>query len=155
MIPPALKPDELTKLILLVQFSATWTMVGLIWFVQLVHYPLFLLAGSSEFKHYHQEHTSRTQWVVGPPMLAELLSATAIFFLKPALVPRWGVTTGSLLLAVIWGSTALVQIPLHNRLANSLERSVCGKLVSTNWLRTIAWSLRGLLTAWMAWKVIP
>ena len=154
-MPWALNPDKLTKLTLLVQFSATWTMVGLIWFVQLVHYPLFLLAGPSEFKQYHQQHTSRTQWVVGPPMLAELLSATALLFFRPALVPKWSGTTGILLLAVIWGYTALVQIPLHNRLADGLERSVGRQLVSTNWLRTIAWSLRGLLIAWMAWKLIP
>ena len=49
------------------------------------------------------------------------------------------------LLAVIWGSTALLQIPLHNALSAGFDPEVHARLVQTNWIRTIGWTARGLL----------
>jgi hypothetical protein len=145
--------EDLTRILLLVQFVATWTMVGIIWFVQVVHYPLFLRVGSPDFQDYHQNHTRLTKWIVGPPMLMEGFTAVVLLRYRPLAVPPSHALAGFLLLLVIWFSTALVQIPLHNRLAHGFESAVSRNLVFTNWLRTVAWSLRGLLTVWMVWKV--
>ena len=46
------------------------------------------------------------------------------------------------LLLVIWVSTALVQVPLHERLASRFEPETHQNLVSSNWVRTLGWSLR-------------
>jgi hypothetical protein len=147
-------PDsaKLILIVLLVQFAATWAMIGIIWFVQAVHYPLFLLMGSGDFKGYQHKHTRLTQWIVGPPMLVEGLTAAVLVWYPPTAVPRSAASAGLFLLGAIWVSTALVQVPLHNRLARGFETTACRKLVVTNWLRTVAWSLRGLVTAWMLWK---
>ena len=45
---------------------ATVMMAGLIWFVQLVHYPLFAFVGASDFVLYDREHTRRVTWIRGP-----------------------------------------------------------------------------------------
>jgi hypothetical protein len=50
--------------VLLVHVAAAWAMVGLIWFVQLVHHPLFSAVGSSAFTGYEARHMRRTTWVV-------------------------------------------------------------------------------------------
>ena len=34
-----------------------------------------------------------------------------------------------------------------------LDAAVLKRLVRTNWLRTAAWSLRGLLVFWMVWSI--
>ena len=49
------------------------------------------------------------------------------------------------LLAVIWLSTALIQVPLHQRLGGGFDAEVHSRLVTSNWIRTVAWTLRGLL----------
>ena len=46
--------------------AATLYMTGLIWFVQVVHYPLMGLTGKAEFSAYEQRHTLLTTWVVAP-----------------------------------------------------------------------------------------
>ena len=75
-------------------------------------------------------------------MLAEATTATWL------LVARWQAGTprlalaGWLLLAVIWVSTALVQMPLHRRLGRSFDAPTIDRLVASNWIRTVAWSLR-------------
>jgi len=142
-----------TQIIVLIQFAATWALVGLIWLVQVVHYPLFSQVGSVDFNGYHHNHTRLISWVVGPPMLVEGLSAVALVWYRPAAVPELAALAGLALLIVIWASTAFLQVPQHNRLARGFDTASYRKLVTTNWVRTAAWSLRGLLTAWMVWKV--
>jgi hypothetical protein len=47
---------------------------------------------------------------------------------------------------VIWLSTALLQVPLHNLLARGLDREAVARLVQTNWIRTAAWSARAVVS---------
>ncbi len=137
----------LTMGLLTVQLLSTLAMFGLIWFVQMVHYPLFLQVGPQQFPAYEQAHANRTTWVVAPLMLVELGSSLAL------LVPRWravGVSAaaawmGAALVALIWLSTALVQVPLHNRLHAGYSTTAIRQLVATNWVRTAAWTARSIL----------
>ena len=55
---------------------ATAGMVGIIWFVQVVHYPLFTSVGRDAFVAYELRNTNLTSFVVGPFMAAE--GATAL-----------------------------------------------------------------------------
>ena len=57
-----------------------------------------------------------------------------------------------MLLAVIGLSTALLQVPCHETLSCGLNAEVHRRLVSANWIRTIAWSRRGLLVLAMVWE---
>ena len=60
---------------LLAHVAATAAMTGLIWFVQLVHYPLFARVGVADFTAYEREHVRRTGLLVAPLMLLEALTA--------------------------------------------------------------------------------
>jgi hypothetical protein len=131
--------DPFVRFNLLAHLASTVYMVGLIWFVQVVHYPLMGAIGDSEFSAYEQRHMSLTTWVV------------ALFWFRPTGVSIWSVWGGVILLAIIWLSTALLQVPCHEALSKGLDADVHRRLVSTNWIRTVAWSLRGLLVLWMMW----
>ena len=80
------------KLILLTQVFATLFMVGLIWFVQIVHYPLYANVGREQFPEYEALHNRLTTWVVGPAMLVEMLTAAALLRYSNSLhrSPGWG-----------------------------------------------------------------
>ncbi|SFJ55715.1 hypothetical protein [Planctomicrobium piriforme] len=143
--------DTLTRGLFLAQLASTWWMVGLIWFVQIVHYPLFARVGQDQFCDYEQRHTHLTGWVVGPPMLVEAASAVLMLWFTPPGIPVWAIWTGLALLLANWLSTAFLQVPCHNALSKEFNQAIQRRLVSSNWLRTFAWSLRGLLLLWMAW----
>lgn len=133
------------RMLLLTQLFATLFMVGLIWFVQIVHYPLFASVGRSNFATYEELHQRFTTWVVAPVMLVELVTAVALVFSA-----RLGVTTvlswiGLALLAVIWLSTWALQVPAHAALAVAFCETEHDRLVTTNWIRTAAWTARGLV----------
>ena len=142
--------ESLPHLLLLSNFAATLFMIGIIWFVQVVHYPLFAKTGSADFRSYEQRHTLLTTWVVAPPMLVEGITALLLFWFRPTGVSTWQLSIGLALLAVIWLSTALLQVPCHNLLSQGFDPVVHQRLVTTNWMRTVAWSTRGLLVLWVA-----
>ena len=78
-------PAQLTAWL---HLAATLVMVGVIWYVQLVHYPLMARVATTSFPEFHNEHTRRTGWVVIGPMLVE--AATAVLLVVPGVetVPR-------------------------------------------------------------------
>lgn len=145
--------DNVSKILLLSHLTATLFMLGVIWFVQIVHYPLFATVGGADFHAYEQRHTALTTWVVAPPMLLEAFTALLIFWFRPIGVEAWQLWIGLTLLVIIWLSTALIQVPCHEMLSQGFDPVVHQRLVTTNWIRTIAWSSRGLLVVWMAMSV--
>lgn len=140
---------SLTLPLLLCRLAATCYMIGLVSFVQRVHYPLLAAIGSQEFSAYQHQRVSRTGPVVGPPMLIEAATALAGVALRPPAVPTSLVWLGVGLLAVIGLSTLLLQVPCHRELMTGFDASAPRRLVATNWVRTAAWSLRGVLVLWM------
>jgi len=142
--------DTLPRILLTANLAATLFMTGLIWFVQVVHYPLFASTGRDEFQAYERRHQALTTWVVAPPMLVELLSSMLLLWFRPPGISIWLLLTGAALVALIWVSTALVQVPCHGRLSQNFDLNAHRRLVRTNWVRTIAWTLRGILVLGMS-----
>jgi len=146
--------EPLIRLIFLLHLATTLFMLGVIWFVQVVHYPLFAQVGPAEFPAYEKTHAQLTAWVVGPPMLLELSTALLLLWFRLAGISKLQCAIGLGLLAIIWLSTLFLQVPCHALLSNGFDPAVQRRLVLTNWIRTIAWSLRGLLILWMAWATL-
>lgn len=125
----------------------TVAMAGVIWFVQVVHYPLYRLVGVEQFVAFERQHCRTISFVVMPMMLAELGLAGLVWWNAPPPAGAWSLV-GLLLLAGIWACTFFVQVPCHDRLQQRFDRATIDRLVRTNWLRTIGWTLRvGVATA--------
>lgn len=126
---------------LVVHLIATSFLTGLIWFVQIVHYPMFRRLGVENSGLAAKEHQKNTTKIVGPAMLLELTTALLLLFkVKSRLA-----LANLLLLSVTWFSTVLIQVPLHRRLSRKFGPETIERLVRTNWLRTATWSIRTIL----------
>jgi hypothetical protein len=140
----------ITELVLMAQAIASGAMCGVIWFVQVVHYPLFTRADGPASADYAHENQRRTGSVVIPFMLVEGLAAAAIAWRPPPGVPLPIAIAGVAIVVALWLSTALVQMPLHARLAREgVSPAVVAALVRSNWLRTALWSARAAVAVWM------
>lgn len=135
------------ELIWIAQLVSTWYMAGLIWFVQLVHYPLMNRVSSTNYVAFQQAHMSRTVWAVGPMMLLEAVTAGALLFVRPEGLSLNFAILGFVLVLVIWISSAVFQVPCHLKLEKGFHPAPHRRLVRTNWIRTVAWSLRAALLA--------
>ena len=117
-------------------------MAGIIWYVQVVHYPLFLEVGAEVWFPYHLDHERRTGWVVAPLMICELGSAAAL-----VIIGSYGplAVIGLVLAAVTWIVTFSLAVPLHRRLNQERDEAAMRRLVNINWLRTVAWTAHGVI----------
>lgn len=119
-------------------------LTGLVWVIQLAHYPAFAWIDEKEFARFHARHTAVMGVIVGPAMVAEL--ATALV-LASKFQPVWVVNL--LAVAVIWFTTFFRSVPSHNKLAKSRDPDEIRRLVRWNWARTVLWSARSLVFLWL------
>ena len=127
---------------LYVNTIATAVMVGVIWFVQIVHYPLLAQFGSTQSVTVAQQHQQRTGYVVGLPMFVEGVTTLWLLVQRPDRVAVLLPWANAVLLAVALGRTVLLSVPLHAKMAQAHNDETGSRLVLTNWPRTIAWTAR-------------
>lgn len=126
-----------------INLITTAIMVGLIWIIQLVHYPFFHRVDRKSFNLHMDAHRKKISYIVIPVMLPELGSAIGLAILDSRFQSEF--IAGFTLLVTIWISTAALQVPSHGKLANGYSESEVSKLIRFNWVRTTLWSIRLLL----------
>ena len=116
-------------------------MTGVVWIIQLLVYPGFKFTEATQWPQHHSAHTTRITFVVFPLMVVQLVSAALIY-----VEDRSEQNLIQLAVAIaVWATTAVIFIPLHNRLGRRADHRVIGKLVNWNWIRTILWTLGSFL----------
>jgi hypothetical protein len=131
--------ESVTHALITAQVFSCFFMTGLIWLIQLVHYPAFYFIDPKSFLKFHAFHSQSITWIVGPVMGIELVTAIGLCLLRTQIVY---INLFSVL--VLWALTALVSVPIHIQLAQSLNLELVRQLIMTNWFRTCIWSLRAL-----------
>lgn len=118
----------------------SFALFGLIWCVQLVHYPFFLRADQINFIDHIGFHKQRISIIVVPLMTVELATSGILAF-ETQHFAEWNLF-GFIVVILIWLVTFFVQVPLHNNLSDGYDESKVQKLIKTNWIRTILWSVK-------------
>ena len=142
-------------LLILLNLLLSAFLTGLIWFVQIVHYPIFRRVGRDEFIRFQEAHQYTTGLVVGFPMVAEFVLSLALTAHRLPDKGAWLGYGAGLCVLVVWGVTFLVSVPIHSQLVGrGFDAELIGRLVGTNWLRTVAWTVRtGLLACLLWWSI--
>lgn len=146
--------SPLLLLVLLVNFASTWAMAGLIWTMQWVHYPLFASVGPDAFARYQASHVARVTPLVGPLMLVELGTSAALLVVRPPAAPVPLVWAGLGCVLVAWIATAVFSVPAHHVLGAGFDAAAHERLVSTNWIRTLAWTAHAAIVTILVWKCL-
>ena len=133
--------------ILLAHIISTSIMCGVIWIVQLVHYPLFNFVRFEDFPQFEKSHCNRITFIVLPTMGIELVTAITLFYISHNNIIY---QINLFLLILIWISTFLIQTRQHQKLSLGFDEKIYKNLVNFNWIRTILWSTRTLLLFYIA-----
>ena len=113
-------------------------LAGLIWTIQVVHYPLFARVGTETWPRYEAEHQRRITWLVGPLMVANVALGVALF-----LADRGALSALNAGLAIaVFAATGLIYAPMHAALRSSASDAEIARLVRVNWARTATWTLQ-------------
>jgi len=144
----------MSEIALMANTAGSLFMVGLIWFVQRVHYPLLAQVEVKDQISVGHEHQRRTSQVVGLPMAVEGVSTLVLLIERPDQVFAWLPWAGAFLLAISLGSTVFLSVPLHQKMISHPSGQIGKKLVATNWPRTVSWTLRGAVCLAMCAQVM-
>ena len=124
----------ITELHSLVDFG----MCVVLWLVQLVIYPSFLRVEPSKLIAWHKVYTFRVSFVILPLMFGQLV-LTILSVLEGPSILEW---VAFAFVLVCWILTFFVSVPLHRKIEqNDITRETRQKLITTNWPRTILWSV--------------
>ena len=119
----------------------------LIWLVQIIIYPGMHGWDRARFAELHKDYATRISFIVGPLMLGQ--AAFALYQLVAA--PGGVAVVQGLLIGVAWGVTIFISVPLHRKLSDGYDIYTVQRLVTSNWLRTVCWSLVFLIDM-MRWQ---
>ena len=121
-----------------IHFLSTSLMVGIIWVIQLLHYPTFHFIKESDYVEFQHFHMQRISFIVVPVMIIELLSGfMLVYYFRSNLL-----ILCLIILLVIWLITFVFFTKLHQSLLGGYDKIIVDKLVQINWSRTVLWSLR-------------
>ena len=121
---------------------SAFLLTGVIWTIQIVHYPSFHYIDKLSFTNFHNFHERRISIIVMPLMLIELTTSTALYINNMSSIVF---ALHLLIVVLIWCSTFFIQVPIHSILSQKKDKKLIEKLVNTNWIRTFLWSMRMLL----------
>lgn len=119
---------------------STVFLTGMIWTIQVVHYPLFSLVGPERFPAYESAHSARITAVIALPWAVQGLTTLALLLAPPAGLPRALIWVAAVLAALPVVVTVVASVPAHGVLGDGFDAAAHARLVTTNWLRTAAWT---------------
>lgn len=136
----------------IVHAAATWFMVGMIWTIHVVHYPLFATVGPESYVNFQSEHVERIGRLLFVPWLTEGLTLLVLLWFVVArrrcdiAVP---VVVGAIAMAVVLVISGFWSAPAHGDLADGFDTAVHDRLMTANLVRALAWSVRGVCAVWI------
>ena len=131
---------------------ATVFLAGLIWTIQVVHYPLFPLVGADGFVAYEDAHSTRIGALIVVPWATQGVTTAWMLLSHPAGVARWLVWTAAVTAATTVVVTVAVSVPAHRRLGGGFDAVAHHRLLATNWWRTAAWTLGAAAATAIVWQ---
>lgn len=127
-------------------------MVGLIWTIHTVHYPLFAHVGESTYAAFQSQHVDRIGKLLFLPWLTEGITLLAVLVLAffgnqrnlrlPAFLNGVGMAI-ALIISGFWSA------PAHGDLADGFNAAVHDRLMTANLVRSLAWTLCGVSAIWI------
>ncbi len=130
---------------------ASCFMVGMIWTVHLLHYPLFEYVGEDTYVRFQQEHVDRIGSLLLVPWLTEgvtLLALIGLAFFGGRRDLRMPTVINALSMAVVLVISGFWSAPAHGDLSDGFDPVVHDRLMNANLVRTLAWTVCGAMSIW-------
>jgi hypothetical protein len=133
------------SLVVVVHAASTLFLVGVIWTIQVVHYPLFARVEAAGFAAAMADHGRRISGVVVVPWALQGVTTAWLLAGPPAGVPVVLVWSAGVLAALPVAVTLAASVPAHRTLGSGFDPSAHARLLATNWLRTAAWTAHAVV----------
>ena len=146
------KLQQSLRPLIVVHLVSTFFLVGLIWTIHVVHYPLFAEVGDATYVAFQTAHVDRIGKLLFVPWLTEgvtLLALLWLTFVDGRRELRTPVIIGAIAMAIVLAISGFWSAPAHGELMDGFDSSVHDRLMTANLIRTLAWTVRGLTAVWI------
>ncbi len=146
--------NQNSDLILVLNIVLSAFLTGLIWLIQLVHYPLFLEVSEKTFGTYEKKHQRAISPLVAPVMLVDI--ALSFILLFTSWYDRFDVLIiiAFAMNALVFLSTLFIFAPLHQSLSRQYSKTKIRKLIRLNFFRTFGWTALTIILAIILYQII-
>ena len=144
------------RCVFLIAFALVFYGNGAAFVESFVNYSSWHLIGAEEFISYHRFIGPRViAFMVAPALLGTAFSILMVW-VRPVAIPGWAVWAAIATQAIVWVSTATIQVPIQVQLSeHGLSVELVDRLIQTNfWLRRIPYAICAGLFLWMAAQAI-
>ena len=131
--------------IILINLILSLIAVGLIWTIQLVHYPSMQFISKDKFIDFHNFHSLRISLIAMPLMGLELITSFLLLYNNLENSIQILFLVNFIIVLLIWLSTFMIQVPFHKILSKGKDSNIISKLTLSNWLRTFLWTIKSIL----------
>ena len=102
-------------------------------------YHSWLFVGESEFAAVHQAAGQRIVLFFVLPTFVLTGITIAMFWYRPSMIPKHLLWFAFACQMISWLSSAFIQIPIQLQLDQGKDEELLNKLITTDWIRIIAW----------------
>lgn len=129
---------------LVFETALSGVLLGVLWFVQLIHYPLFFKV-KEDFLSYEKEHVRKMTYFIIPLIILDVF-LNVVLTVKLAYHPYSLLIAGALAFNLMaWLSTLFFQLDQHRKLCASFSHKTLKSLINTSWIRTVFWTIKTVL----------
>lgn len=130
--------------ILLIHSLFTWVVIGMIWLIQVVYYPLSKALGDL-YQKYEHEQLRYLGFLLVPIYLGEVGTGIALVCIKTAQGDHFLAVLNLVLIGLIYSSALFLRRKKTQIRDLFFIRRLHAILFNTNWFRTILWGIRGFV----------
>lgn len=144
------------RIVVIAHCVAACFMVGMIWTVHLLHYPLFEYVGEDTYVRFQQEHVDRIGTLLFVPWLTEgatLLAILGLAFIGGQRSLRIPAFINAIAMAIVLVISGFWSAPAHGDLSDGFDPDVHNRLMNANFVRTLAWTVCGAMSVWILIRV--
>ena len=117
-------------------------LLGLILVIHFVHYKSSNFIDIEKFVEFHKFHTKNISFLVITLMIIEVVISIIICYFYFSILSLINLS----LVALIWITTFLLQVPSHNKLSTGKSITEIEKLVSGNVFRVYLWFFKAIVS---------
>jgi hypothetical protein len=123
--------------------------------LQLQHYSLYPLIDRANFLDYIKGNNKAALLPAIIPGLTNIVLSIILVIIKPETVSSGFVYIGLAMNMIAIASTVIWQARIQGQMARTgFDAKKIQTLISTNWIRTIAYSINGIMSIWFLTKIL-
>lgn len=127
---------------LLFNLISTLLIAGILWFVQLVHYPLFNEMPAKNMVNYGYYHMQKISGIINLLFIIDFITIVFLLLLVNSDLSATLMLINISIFLFIVILTRITFLPIYQQISKNPNSILITKLINLNWIRTLVWSLK-------------